>query len=437
MSSEDQQKLQQFTDTNMLCSMIANTEKLIPKPDIKHYDDLIGNHDEDKIESCMEEDDNQEANNNVIDNKVDEQPIEQNNVQSEQQVDPPTQPINNEEDDEFKEYDQATPTRKKLLKLDMLRKLSELVKSGSKLSQHYDMDSDYRTMKFEYELQKTMREKHNTVKFFQDGCISAVGALEKANKRYDPFGFELDGWCDNVNNQSDRLYDTFGDLYEKWNKPGKSMPPEIVLVGILGFSAAKTHFVNVSTNSVQSIEEKQKNDPEYINKIRQQAMGNTIDMISKGKQDVFTEKLSKQYKNAVEQVKDYQKIREMEEAKLREQQVMKAPSLPQSLLRNQIQPQPHLQSRTNINAPSELTPEQFKQIREQSVSLQRQKMEQDLQKQMNHISRADMESNSNESIVQTDENIDAIIKQAETLSNASINKKRKNGKKKNSIKLNI
>lgn len=435
MSSEDQKNPQSYTDTNLLCSMIANTEKLVPKQNIQHYDDLRDDtFDEEKIESCME-DDNANGDDNGINNFQNEQndnfknnTIEPPNQQTiQQQTSPPNQQ-QPDEDDEFKEYDEATPTRKKLLKLDMLRKLSELYKGGSKLSQNYTMDSDYKMMKFEYELQKTIREKHNTVKFFQDGCISAVGALEKANKNYDPFGLELEGWCDNVNNQSDRLYDTFGDLYEKWNKPGKSMPPEIALIGILGFSAAKTHFVNASTNNIPSLEEKQKEDPEYIERIRQQAMGKTIDAKSRLKQDVFTEKLTKQYQNAMEQVNDFQKIREMEETKLRSQQTMKLPSLPQSL-RSQIQPKSLIEN--NVIKPN-MTQEQYKQFRDNAAAEQQHKMEENLK---NKLSRADMESN--DSVIRTNADIEDVIKRAEEMSNISSTRKRKKGKKSTTIKLDV
>jgi hypothetical protein len=295
------------------------------------------------------------------------------------------------------------------------------------------MDSDYHLMKFEYDLHKGIREKHNMVKFFQDGCVSVVGALEKANTKYDPFGLELNGWCDNVNNESERLYDTFGDLYEKWNKPGKSMPPELALIGILGFSAAKTHFVNSGTNSIPTIEEKQKQDPQYLEKIKQQAMGNTLN--SDKQKNTFDDKISKQYQEAVKQVKDFQQIREYDEVKLRTQQKMMPPTIPESI-KNSANTTLNMGLRQSpIN--NTLSPEQYAMIRDRDIEEQRVQFEKQKKQELEdpeHVSRADMES------VKEKSNFDDILKHADERSNTAVKQMKNRKKSKNrakSIKVNI
>jgi len=59
--------------------------------------------------------------------------------------------------------DESNWTKEKLAlrNLDMLRKLGELSNRGVKLSQTYNMNSDYKTMKFEYDLHSEIRSKQD------------------------------------------------------------------------------------------------------------------------------------------------------------------------------------------------------------------------------------------------------------------------------------
>jgi hypothetical protein len=50
-------------------------------------------------------------------------------------------------------------------KLNMLHKLGKLTVRGIRLSQHYDMKSDYEEMKYEYELQMRIIDEQNFNKF--------------------------------------------------------------------------------------------------------------------------------------------------------------------------------------------------------------------------------------------------------------------------------
>jgi len=114
-------------------------------------------------------------------------------------------------------------------KLDMIRKLGELRKNGVKLSQNYSMFSDYKTMKYEYELHKSIRDKHNTVdwlgKIIGGGCYF----LERGNEKFNPFDFELSGWSENVKSdiQQHKYSDVLGELYEKYFKAGKPISPDL------------------------------------------------------------------------------------------------------------------------------------------------------------------------------------------------------------------
>ena len=65
-----------------------------------------------------------------------------------------------------------------LKKLDMLRKLGELAQYGVKLSQNYNMNSDYFAMKYEYELHKNIRAKQNSVNWMSSLMLNCIYGIE-------------------------------------------------------------------------------------------------------------------------------------------------------------------------------------------------------------------------------------------------------------------
>lgn len=417
------------TNTNLLVSVLANSDKLIPKQYIHHYGEEDSQLElDDRIESCIDVAPDEPENNGMNSGQIggvsnlgsvgNNHPggNTQNDVVNSELTHNETSMVNNNgprqvcDDDD--EYDTATPVRKKLLKLNMIRKLTELVSKGVKLSQNYNMDSDYKTMKYECELHNSIREKHNTVRFLQDGCLTAIGALEKANKRFDPFGLNLNGWGDSVGSKTDQLYDAFGDLYEKWSGPGKSIPPEITLIGILGFSAAKTHWVNTSIDSIPSLDDRRKNDPNYIEKIRQQALGNTIIEQEKKQQTEFTEKLTKQYNEAMKQAQDYKKLREQEEEYRHTTPVPPIPT------KSDVCPPSHVIASI---FPSEMTEKQFRNFRDADIQKQREKFAKEHEKMVNQTIREKnivTDESSLDSIIQMNPDINDILKSAETASNS-------------------
>jgi len=435
------------TATNMFVSILANSDRLVPHKDVVHYDDDVKKYEEEKLESCMDEESP----------KYRPEPQEQNREQQTQLSEQPNQTENasnndspkNQKDD-LDEYDTATPIRKKLLKLDMIRKLTELVNKGVHLSQDYNMDSDYKLMKYEYELHSGIIAKHNMVSFINSGCISSVGILETLNTSYNPFGLQLNGWSTKVNSKSDQLYDAISDMYEKWVGPGGQVPPELRLIGILGFSAASVHFQNVSVNKMPNLNERLTDDPNYLENIRRQAIGSTLQNETPKKE--FVEKREKEYQNILQQAKDYQQYRKYEDEynqTVAQQTAMKPPSLPKSITQQTEQRQPTMQQPLQYMMPSNpsqfvngLTPEDFSKFREKEIEIHRQQMLRDQQNKKSKkesIETLDEVSHqSMDSIIERNQEMENIIKDAEVASNISASKTCKRRNKKNkTLKLDI
>ena len=146
--------------------------------------------------------------------------------------------------EDYDNYNELPPDAQMLKKLDMLRKLGELAQYGVKLSQNYNMNSDYFTMKYEFELHKNIRAKQNSVNWMSSLMLNCIYGVEIMNDKYNPFDLKLTGWSEQINADINNYYDVFGEIYEKYNKPGKNMSPELKLMLMVGGSALKFHLNN-------------------------------------------------------------------------------------------------------------------------------------------------------------------------------------------------
>lgn len=158
-----------------------------------------------------------------------------------------------------------------LRKLNMLRKLGELTQYGVKLSQKYTMESNYNTMMYEYELHHSIRSKKNGINFLSGLLRNLVVGVEFLNEQYNPFNFKLRGWTEHISNDMDSYYDVLGELYEKYNSTGESMPPELKLMMILSGSAIQFHLQKSAMDNFPSALEQFNKTPELFEQLKQQA----------------------------------------------------------------------------------------------------------------------------------------------------------------------
>lgn len=158
------------------------------------------------------------------------------------------------DNEEIDEYESLSKSKKKLARMDMLRKLADLKKKGYLITDDYNIDSDYYVMKEEYEYQMSIKGKDGFVKNSFCYGLSLIKMLEFANKKYDPFGIDLDGWNSNLECSKEEILDTISDIYEKYHKPGSgTMAPELRLLIILISSAASTVIANSGAKMLASM----------------------------------------------------------------------------------------------------------------------------------------------------------------------------------------
>jgi hypothetical protein len=251
---------------------------------------------------------------------------------------------------DYDDYNELSPEAQMLKKLDMLRKLGELAQYGVKLSQNYNMSSDYFTMKYEYELHKSIRSKQNSVNWMSSLMLNCIYGVEILNDKYNPFDLKLKNWSEQINADINNYYDVFGEIYEKYNKPGKNMSPELKLILMISGSALKFHLNNTLLSQPGKIEMNNGNnsnkyiqDPVLLEKMRQQAVSDRIRQETEKNNEILRQKAEKEHELVHKQVGDMlylqQKKQELDveqQRKLNEFEQMK------QFLESQNQPpQPH------------------------------------------------------------------------------------------------
>lgn len=227
--------------------------------------------------------------------------------------------------DKESEYKRDEKSKEEIMleKLDMLRKLCELANQGVKLSQNYNMNSDYNMMKYEYELHKKIRDKQNNVSWMSNMFLNCVWGLEMLNDNYNPFDVKLKGWSQSVNSEISQYSDVFGDLYEKYHKPGsKGMAPELRLLMLLSGSALKFHLNNKMFGG-PTLNAKMEDDPILMEQLRQKALKQKQEELKQ--KEIIQGKIAKEHETAAQRANDLNMIKqkELEHLKLEKENARK------------------------------------------------------------------------------------------------------------------
>ena len=157
-------------------------------------------------------------------------------------------------------------------KQDLLYRFHRLESKGVKLYKKFNMYSDIREMRSEFTKIKRDSSVNSSVKFSKQILMTIVSGSELLNKRYDPFGIELNGWSETVmENVNEGDYDNiFERLHEKY--AGKmNTPPELELMMSLAGSAVMFHLTSTMFKSIPNINDIAKQNPDVQNAMKSMA----------------------------------------------------------------------------------------------------------------------------------------------------------------------
>lgn len=235
-----------YTSTDMNVNMIANTEKIFDSNKRWNYGDKYDDADLDVEPDDYNKKDNlfrkQDSDKHHSDKHHSDKHYSDKHQSDKHHSDKDDSHSDSERgngDTEKDTKDTSKLSKKELilLKLDMLRKLGELKQCGVHLSQNYNLDSDLDMMQYEYKLHSDIRSKQNSVQWMSHMLIGIVKGTEMLNDNYNPFDIKLGGLSDKISSDMHTYYTVLGDIYEKYNQPGKQMAPEMRLLLMISGAA--------------------------------------------------------------------------------------------------------------------------------------------------------------------------------------------------------
>lgn len=299
---------------------------------INEDNDENSDNDEDSLTNFLNNDSNKDDENNKVDeNNRDENKIEDDITKSieneinelsnnyEEKNDDNISKINiNDEDDEIRnnikedierfkdsekemndleEYENATPEYKKFLKFRLINKMADLSRNkGVIFTQNYNLNSDYMTMKAEYDYQVSLTVKKQAVKNYYNILMTVLKGLEFGNKRWDPLGIDLDGLSNNVETSKEELLDALGDFYNEHQAIIGGTASPIVRIGFIIVQAAiMTMITNASSKYIMNMF----SNNSAISKLEQEAMNNTMS----GNKTTYQDETKNEYNNLKETIK--------------------------------------------------------------------------------------------------------------------------------------
>lgn len=140
-----------------------------------------------------------------------------------------------------------SPEEEHVQKMEGLTKLERMDRQGvggTKMTIANSLDE----INSEIARRKDVKALEASVRFQRGMLTTVVNGMEFLNSRYDPFGVELDGWSENVNENVADYDEIFEELYDKYKDKSK-VAPEVRLIMSLGLSAAMCHVTNTMFKS--------------------------------------------------------------------------------------------------------------------------------------------------------------------------------------------
>jgi len=325
------------TSTDMMVNFLANTEKIVNTDNRWNFGDptnSANNDDDAELDEDIDQyvSDHQQSPhepNNPKQNMSNTRPLPAPIFQKAVSGERPIQSSNDndrktnkrESSEEGREVErEMTKEELALIKLDTLRKLGELKQCGVHLSQNYGMDSDLKMMQYELKLHTDIRTKQNSVQWMSHMMIGCVKGMEMLNDSYNPFDIKLVGLTDKVSSDMHNYYMVLGDIYEKYNQPGKQMAPEMRLLLMLSGAALSMQASRIIPQLIPQLSGSVKNDDKMLNELRDKAHNNQSG-------NRINDFVNKEHDTAKQKASDLQTIKDKELEYQRMKQIMEKQSV--------------------------------------------------------------------------------------------------------------
>mgnify|MGYP001315736198 FL=1 len=128
-------------------------------------------------------------------------------------------------------------------KSDLLNKLARLERKGFNVNKRLNAYSPIEDLRSEYKRITYTIDVDQSIKFSRRALMATVTGLEWANKRYNPFELQLDGWSESIMENLDDYDGVFEELHVKYGEK-MQVAPEVKLLMMVGGSAMMFHLTN-------------------------------------------------------------------------------------------------------------------------------------------------------------------------------------------------
>lgn len=147
-------------------------------------------------------------------------------------------------------------------KTDLINKLNRLEGKGYSLTKRFSMDNSLEEIQQEYDRLVDAKNLEASLRFQRQCLMGVTTGMEMLNNKFDPFGWELDGWAESIHENIEDFDEVFEELYDKYKGRG-NMPPEVKLMMSLVGSGFMFHMSNsFFRNKVPNPENIFKQNPE-------------------------------------------------------------------------------------------------------------------------------------------------------------------------------
>jgi hypothetical protein len=138
---------------------------------------------------------------------------------------------------------QSIPQRKKFSKDDYqkvfyLSQLKQMQKRGVEIDGHFSMNQSLEELEEAFEYAKYLESINDGGNLAKGLTIGICSGLEFVNRKFDPFGIDLEGWAGQLSEDLDDKDAVFQELALRWNMVGR-IPPEATLAFAICSSAYK------------------------------------------------------------------------------------------------------------------------------------------------------------------------------------------------------
>lgn len=154
-------------------------------------------------------------------------------------------------------------------KQDLLYKFYRLQSKGVPSSRKFNIHSDVKEMRNEYDRIKRDMEVNSSLRFSRRMLMACITGIEFLNKRYDPFDVLLEGWSESVIENVSDYDNVFERLHDKYSSK-IAMAPEIELLLSLTGSAFMFHLTNsMFSNNMPNLRDMAQQNPDIIKNMMQ------------------------------------------------------------------------------------------------------------------------------------------------------------------------